>query len=541
MEIQLKNYLETLYPNQGDTLFQTVKQLIGPTVKGERRELNHRDALLITYPHQIQDASSGVEPLRLMSKFYNNHLKSCFSGVHFLPFFPYSSDGGFAVIDFEKVDDEFGNWADIQAIEGDLMYDAVFNHTSSKHRWFQGYLEGEKKLRDFYHHFDQLPQPGSVEEKQLRMVVRPRASELLAEFDKDDGDKTWAWATFGPDQLDLNFSNPLVLLELIKVLLFYVEQGATFIRVDAVPFLWKELGTNCMHHPKTHTIVKLLRTVLDLKAPQVCLITESNVPHDENISYLDDGHCEAQLVYNFSLAPLIMHSLEMGTAKHLKAWVDGLKPLPGTTSFFNFTATHDGIGVRPLEGILPDEEIFELVRRMEAKGGFVNFRRIDGEERPYEMNITWSSALKVDDLQLHVRRLLCSYSMSLVFPGVPGVYFHNLFGTENWFEEYNQTLHKRDINRRKFQQQEIDQFLADSDSLEGQTFAGLTEMMRLRQQNEIFHPQAEFIQCEAQDEVWCVERRWQGKTARFYHNLSDTTQTVDGLVLRPYEHIWQLP
>src|SRR5690606_35016656 len=106
------------------------------------------------------------------------------------------------------------------------------------------------------------------------------------------------------DQVDLNFKNPAVLLATTRALLFYVEHGAKFIRLDAIAYLWKEIGTPCIHLPQTHQVIQLMRAVLDEVAPDVRLITETNVPHPDNISYFGAGTNEAQLVYNFALPPL---------------------------------------------------------------------------------------------------------------------------------------------------------------------------------------------------------------------------------------------
>jgi len=117
-------------------------------------------------------------------------------------------------------------------------------------------------------------------------------------------------------------------------------------RLDAVAFLWKELGTNCLHLPETHELVKLFRDVCEIVAPRAIILTETNVPHAENVSYFGQGD-EAHMVYQFSLPPLLLHAFITGNGQYLTHWASGLEPPPAGCTFFNFTASHDGVGVRP--------------------------------------------------------------------------------------------------------------------------------------------------------------------------------------------------
>lgn len=556
MSSPLPGYLELLYPNKGDELFKMILAEMGEKTSGARRQPTHRDLIFITYAQQFQAStknkpetlSSQDKPLQQLSNFFNQYLRSCFSAVHLLPFYPATSDGGFAVKSFCDVDTNYGDWKDIEAFNSELMFDWVFNHTSSQHPWFQAFLNGEEKYQNYYHYQKQWPAKGSQLEEDLKKVIRPRSSDLLVPFTKmnlNDSNQTenmnpskiYVWATFGPDQLDLDFSTPEVFLESLKVLFFYVDRGAKFIRVDAVPFLWKELGTNCLHHPKTHLIVKCLRAALDLKSPEVMLITESNVPHIENISYLDDGKSESQMVYNFSLAPLILYSLVKNSGAALKSWVQSLEPLPEKTCFFNFTASHDGIGVRPLEGILEDQEIMSFAEGFKSRGGRVNYRKLDGELKPYEINITWASALVENDIELSIRKIICSYAMSLVFPGIPGVYFHNLIGSLNWQEGVQKTQHNRDINRRPYETEEF-QILISKNPFHSNIFSKTIDLLKVRREKEVFHPEAKFIQLNSPDSIWAVKRQWKNQEGLFLHNLSPEKQHYQGYILEPYGIKW---
>lgn len=182
--------------------------------------------------------------------------------------------------------------------------------------------------------------------------------------------------------MDLNARNPVVLTALLEARCSSTQQKARFIRLDAIAYLWKEIGTACIHLPQTHAVIQLMRAVLDLAAPHVKLITETNVPHRDNISYFGDGRNEAQLVYNFALPPLVLHALLRGDASYLNQWAAGLAAPTPETAFFNFLASHDGIGLNPARGILPEAEIGFLVERCQARRLHQYKQNADGSSSP---------------------------------------------------------------------------------------------------------------------------------------------------------------
>ncbi|HLU09627.1 MAG TPA: alpha-amylase family glycosyl hydrolase, partial [Oceanobacillus sp.] len=314
---------------------------------GER--FSERDVFLITYGDTLQRESE--PPLRTLHHFLNQWVKGAISTIHILPFYPYSSDDGFSVIDYYAVNPDLGTWEDVAALGQDfrLMFDAVINHMSARSEWFQRFLADEPDYRELF----AVASP----DQDLSLVTRPRTSPLLTPFQKANGETIHVWTTFSDDQVDLNYQNPDTLLRILDVLLFYVRQGAQVIRLDAIAYAWKEIGTNCIHLAQTHALIQLLRAALDHVAPQVILITETNVPHAENVSYFGNGYDEAQMVYNFTLPPLLFHTMLAGNANQLSAWANTLITPSEQTTFFNFTASHDGIGVRPVEGILSQGEL----------------------------------------------------------------------------------------------------------------------------------------------------------------------------------------
>jgi glycosidase len=449
-----------------------------------QERLTERDVILITYGDQVVEP--GKPPLQTLAETLEKHVKGAITGVHILPFFPYSSDDGFSVVDYTAVNPDLGTWVEIERLGRNfrLMFDAVINHISAHSCWFQEFLRGNPEFADYFI---------VVEEgTDLSQVVRPRALPLLTRVRAAYGERL-VWTTFSPDQIDLNFAHPDVLLKIIEILLLYVERGAEIIRLDAIAYLWKKIGTSCIHLEETHRVVKLFRAILDAVAPHVILITETNVPHQENISYFGDGADEAQMVYQFSLPPLILNAFHSGSARHLSEWAATLETLSDTTTFFNFVASHDGVGVRPVEGILSPSEVQSLIERTLAHGGFVSYKtNADGTQSVYELNISYFDALSdpraAEPLHLQARRFLASQAIMLSMAGVPGIYVHSLFGSRSARASVEQTGRYRSINREKFRRDELERELADPSSLRHKVFYPYLHLIRTRAARRAFHP-----------------------------------------------------
>ncbi|GAP15875.1 glycosidase [Longilinea arvoryzae] len=487
---RVEGLLAELYgARRGADLLPEVKDLLeryrGRIPAPRSTGLSQRDAILITYADQVQQP--GQPPLATLADFSRAYLKGVVSGLHILPFYPSTSDDGFSVSDYTRVDPALGGWEHIRQLGGDfrLMFDAVFNHASAQGEWFQAYLRNDPAYRDFFIAVDDQPD--------LSQVVRPRALPLLTVFTAADGPRQ-IWTTFSTDQVDLNYVNPRVLLSMLDVLLFYVGKGAELIRLDAIAYLWKQIGTPCIHLPQTHAVVQLMRAVLDGVAPHVMLVTETNVPHADNISYFGDGANEAQMVYNFPQPPLVLHTLRSGNASALSAWAAGLKPPSPGTTFFNFLASHDGIGLNPLRGILPPAQIEALVQAALAHGGRVSYKHNpDGSQSPYELNINYFDALSDpaggEEEGKQVRRFVAAHAILLALQGVPGIYFHSLFGSRGWPEGITKTGQNRSINRQKLVLDELEADLANPSGRRRMVYDWLATMLRLRAAEPAFDPQ----------------------------------------------------
>ncbi len=480
--------------------------------------LRERDVVLITYGDSIVE--EGLAPLRSLARFARSFLTGLVSAIHILPFYPYSSDDGFAVIDYWQVSDQLGSWADISdlAQDFDLMFDAVVNHISAQSQWFQKYLAGDPAFQDFFITCD----PGA----DLAQVIRPRALPLLTPFVTSQGEKH-LWTTFSADQIDLNYKNPEVLLKMVELLLFYVKKGARYLRLDAVGFLWKELGTSCLHLPQTHWIIQIFRAVLDQAAPGTLLITETNVPHRDNISYFGDGTNEAHLVYQFPLPPLTLYSFLTGDASKLTAWAASLEPCSKKTSFFNFLASHDGIGLLPVQGILEEAELQLLLDQTQAHGGLISYRNSPaGSLSPYELNISYLNALShpEESPELKAKRFLAAHAILLSLQGVPGIYIHSLLGSENYWEGYASSGIKRRINRQKLERAQLERELADPASLRSLVFTGFGKLLKTRRSQPAFHPNAPQRILDLGPELFTVLRGQGPEAILCLINVTGTTQ-----------------
>jgi glycosidase len=494
------------------------RNLVLPENAAGRPALSERTAVLITYGDQVHEPHASL--LHTLVDVLEETASGLISDVHVLPFFPYSSDDGFAVIDYESVNPVLGDWGDVHRLAEHfgLMVDLVLNHVSAKSRWFEAFLRGEDDFEDYFITVD--------EGVDLSTVVRPRALPLLTPVETASGWKN-VWTTFSADQIDLNYANPRVLLRMIDVLLFYVGQGATLIRLDAVAFLWKRIGEPSIHCEETHRIVKLMRAVLDAVAPDVLLITETNVPHEENISYFGDGSDEAQLVYQFPLPPLVVDAFHQADASKLSEWAGGLAPPPGDATFFNFLASHDGVGLRPLEGLLESSRVGAMVERTLDHGGQVSYKHDpDGKESAYELNISFFDALSnpesSESIDLQVERFLSAQAIMLSLAGVPGIYFHSLFGSRSWAEGVVERGEKRAINREKVRRDALLAELHDPNSLRAKAFDGYRRLLRARGSSSAFHPKSPQRVLELDRRVFAVLRGSpRNAPVLCLHNVSD--------------------
>ena len=454
-----------------------------PQVKPDKNKWDQRDVLMITYGDSIR--SKEKMPLESLESFLDHHIGSDITGVHILPFFPYSSDDGFSVIDYSSVNEALGDWEDINRISDKyrLMVDLVINHCSSKSLWFENFKKGKRPGADYFICVDP--------ETDLSEVVRPRTSPLLSEVHTIDGIKH-VWCTFSEDQVDLNFRNPEVLLQIIGLIRLYLDMGATIFRLDAVAFIWKSIGTNCLNLQQAHEIVRLIRTLVDHAQEDIIIITETNIPNKENLSYFGNSN-EAHCIYNFSLPPLLLHALVTGRCSFLKQWQMAMPPARDGTTYLNFIASHDGIGLRPAEGLLSEKEIGEVIQCMQDFGGYISWRAESGSARPYEINISFFDAckgtLKGED-ECRESRFLLAHTIMMSLAGIPAIYVLSLLATENDLDRALATGNNRAINRHQWDAHYLQQKLQRESSPQSRILSAILDLFRKRAAQPAFHPNA---------------------------------------------------
>ena len=493
---------------------------------------SQKDALLITYGNSIMDGAH--KPLDLLSDFLATYLDGALNAVHILPFFPYTSDDGFAVSDFRSVNPQLGDWADINRIADDftLMSDLVLNHVSSQGTWFNAYLQGQAPYDKFF--FEASP------EDDLRDVVRPRTTPLLREVETSTGPRH-VWCTFSHDQIDLDFRNPEVLLEFLRIIRLHVDNGVQIIRLDAVAFLWKEVGSPSIHLPQTHAIIQLMRLLCDFASEKIILLTETNVPKAENLSYFGDGD-EAHAIYNFPLPPLILHAMMSGNAHYLRQWQRAMPPAPMGCAYLNFTASHDGIGMRPAEGLLPEGEKQKVIKTIKDLGGLVSMRTMpDGSESPYELNTTFYDAMSQtfsgSDAHHHAR-FICSQTIVMSLEGIPAFYIHAMLATANDHDSVEKRGMNRAINRHRWDYPSLQAALRDPQTVHARALQDLSAQLKIRQEQAAFHPNAtQFTVNMGDDRIFGIWRQSLDRRQSIFalHNVSDADVTVPSAALNLIE------
>ncbi|MBU3002879.1 sugar phosphorylase [Paraglaciecola arctica] len=517
--------LQTQYPELCRQLLRTMRIDDGEVLIEPKRHHNNwdqRDVMLITYGDSIE--ASGEKPLQTLHHFLKDYCGDAINSVHILPFFPYSSDDGFSVIDYSTVNESLGNWDDIKSITSDyrVMSDVVINHCSSRSLWFQNFIKGEGPGSDFFY-------TASIEDD-VSNVVRPRTSDLLRLTETKNGEKQ-VWCTFSHDQVDFDFRNPVVLDTFVSIIRQYLDMGIRIFRLDAVAFLWKKIGSSCINLEQTHEVVRLLRTLIEHAVSDAVIITETNIPNRQNLTYFGNAN-EAHGIYNFSLPPLLVNTLVTGSCKHLKSWLGSMPPSQNGTFFFNFIASHDGIGLRPAEGLLEDQELTTLVNTMQNFGGRISWRTSEeGKQKAYEINIALYDALQgtikgTDKWGLD--RFICAHSIMFGLEGIPGIYIHSLLGTGNDYERVKNTSHNRSINRHKWNYAELQEQLSAPYSQHSKVHCRMIKLLNIRKQQAAFHPSATQFTLQLGEQIFGFWRQSTDRRQSIFciYNISDEPQVI---------------
>ncbi|MDC3039618.1 alpha-amylase family glycosyl hydrolase [Candidatus Pelagibacter sp.] len=522
----------------------------------KKKKISEKTTLVICYGDSVY--SRKKKSIKVFQNFFQKKLKNCFNTIHFLPFYPSSSDSGFAVKDHYKVDKKLGNWLDIKNISNSnsVMADMVINHSSARGLWFKNFLKKKEPGKDYFLTVDSKFNTSNV--------VRPRDHKLLKEikiFKKSD----YLWRTFSPDQIDLNFKNPSVLIQFIKIMLHLINNGVTIFRLDAIAYLWKENGTKCINLKQTHEIIKLLRNVIDLLNIQTKIITETNLPEKENLSYLGKND-EANWIYNFSLPPLLVHAFLFENSSYLNKWSKNLPKTKNGNCYLNFIASHDGIGIRPTEGLLNKKTLNNFLKRLRKNGSKFSYRKIHNKiKKVYEANITVFDALKKSDYDqkgiFYLERYISAHAVMISFEGIPAIYFNSLFGTSNDEAKYIITGNNRDLNRYKWDYKNISKKLNNKNSKQSIFYREISNLLKVRRKQKAFHPNAsrhnlnlgsnffsfKRVSIDKDQTIICItnlssklQKTYLNKNYYGWNNLIGPRIEIKNklLILKPFETIW---
>ncbi len=497
-QVKLRELLKKIYRDHSDEEIEFVwSQLLQIIQRNNAIEISEESpsaelwdsssAILITYPDAVFNA--GDSSLKTLRDLIEKYLDGLCSVIHILPFLRFTSDGGFAVSSYKEIEPRFGEWEDIRNLSKNyiLMADLVLNHVSSSHSWVKQFVNNEEPGLSY------ILNPSMDED--WSNVIRPRSSSLFTSLKTKSGYKQ-AWTTFGPDQIDLNWHNPNILIEFLNLIILYINSGVRWIRLDAIGFIWKKSGTTCLHLEQVHEIVKILRLQLQGLSSSAVLITETNVPQKENLSYLNLGE-EANIAYNFPLPPLLLESLMSNNCDLLNRWLNSWPSLPSKTTFLNFTSSHDGVGLRALEGLMEESRIHQLLINCEKRGGLVSHRRMpNGKEQPYELNISWWSAMSdegSDPTLFQFERFLLSQTFIMCLKGVPAFYLQAILASKNDLNKFNQSGQRRDLNRERFESNSLFRDLEDSSSNASRNIKYLKSAMSIRGKLKAFHPDSPML------------------------------------------------
>ena len=560
ISFKLNQIYNFLTKNEIDLIAEEISQIINHFNRNNKKKnwfVSEKTTMVICYGDSIY--SKNKKHLKTFQAFFNKKLNKFIDTIHFLPFYPSSSDSGFAVKDHYKIDSKFGNWLNIKnfSSKAHIMADMVINHASARGLWFKNFLKEKKPGKDYFL---------LVNSKfNVSKVVRPRDHKLLKEiniFKK----KEYLWRTFSDDQIDLNFKNPKVLLRFIKIMVNLIKNGVTIFRLDAIAYLWKESGTKCINLKQTHEIVKVLRIVSNSLNIKSIIVTETNLPEKENLSYFGNND-ESNWIYNFTLPPLLIYSLLFENGSYLNDWSKKLPQTKKGNSYLNFIASHDGIGMRPLEGIINNQSIKKLLLRLKKNGSKFSYRKVNNNKKKvYESNITVFDALKVSDKDkkglYNFQRYIAAHAIMFSFEGVPAIYFNSLFGKSNDEARYVITGNNRDVNRFKWNELNILKKIKSNSSKEYYIFETLKYLLKIRKKQKAFHPNAYRTNINLGDNFFCIKRVSLDKkqtilcitnlTSKLqnakinkkynkFKNLIDSnvkTKILNSINLKPFETIW---
>lgn len=399
--------------------------------------------MLITY------ADSMGNNLKELYEVLNRHYKKAIGGVHILPFFPSSADRGFAPMCYDKVDERFGDFSDIEKLSKDyyLMFDFMVNHISASSEYFKDFVQNKEKseYRDMFIRYSKFWEKGEPTPEQTDLIYKrkPRAPYIDVTF--ADGSRDKVWCTFCEEQIDLDISTDTTKKFIKDTLLSMCRHGASVIRLDAFAYAVKKPDTSCFFiEPDIWELLYDIESIV--KKENVEILPEIHEHYTIPMKIADKGFW----IYDFALPVLTLHALYNHDGQYLKNWLE-MCPMKQFTTL----DTHDGIGIVDVKDLLPDEAVETVKEQMYSQGA--NVKKIYSSEAYnnldiYQVNTTYYSALGNND-----KAYLLARAIQFFAPGIPQVYYVGMLAGSNDIDLMERTKNGRDINRRYYSVEEVEQ------------------------------------------------------------------------------------
>ncbi len=457
-----------------------------------------------------------------------DYIEEC--GVNYLHLMPLlespegRSDGGYAVSDYRKVKSELGTMEDLNKLCEEchtrnisICLDFVMNHTSEDHEWAMKAKAGEKEYQDRYYFYDNYDIPSWFEETVPQ--VFPVTAPGNFSFNEETG--KYVMTTFYPYQWDLNYSNPVVLNQMIYNMLFLANCGVDVIRIDAVPYIWKQVGTNCRNLPQVHNIVRIMRIVCEIVCPGVVLLGEVVMEPDKVIPYFGSTEKpECHMLYNVTTMATTWHTVATKDISLLRKQMDVVTSLPNQYVFLNYLRCHDDIGWG-----LDYQYLERLGMREVPHKKFLNDYLTGNYPRSFARGELYNSDPRLGDarlcgttaslcgvekarcendkvaLDMAIQYHLTLHGYMLTQSGIPVIYSGDEMAQENDYSYHEDDMKKADsryLHRGDFSW-ELEKKRMDNESIQGRVFNGIKQLTNIRKKYDVFNFDAEVRTLDMQD------------------------------------------
>jgi amylosucrase len=436
--------------------------------------------------------------------------------VHLMPLLKCpkeNNDGGYAVSDFRTVEPGLGSMDQIAALAEDfrardmlLMLDITINHTSDEHEWAQKALKGDDTYQSYYYMYEGRTIPDAYEQAMPEVFpdTAPGNFTYKKEIDR------WVMTVFHDYQWDLNFTNPVVFAEMLDNLCFLINQGVDIMRLDALAFTWKKVGTSCQNLPEAHALIQLFKACTLVVAPGTLFLAEAIVAPNEIVKYFgnsQEGSDECDMAYNATLMTLLWEAVATKSNRLFHTTLDNVPPKPDATTWLNYVRCHDdiGLGYEDQHAAWAGYDAWGhrkfitdfLIGKIEwsfAKGSPFMIEKATGNARISGALASLAGLEQslekgdYDQIQLAIKRILMLHAIILSYGGIPMLYMGDEIGMTNDYEYLDQSKYAKDnrwMHRPKFDPQK-DELKYKKGTIENKIYSGLTDLIKKRKETREF-------------------------------------------------------